>query len=90
MVIFRLYKKGEFSKIKPLKTQVEIRKYWKSDDLSEWQLFDRRFIMCWCDIVFKSGANRLGQGLEGTLHFLAFWVLTISFVRLGVFWIFGL
>ena len=22
--------------------------------------------MCWCDIVFKSGANRLGQGLEGT------------------------
>ena len=46
--------------------------------------------MCWCDIVYKSGVSRFGQGLEGTLHFLAFWVLTLSFVRLGVSWIFGI
>lgn len=48
------------------------------------------FGMCWCDIVYKSGVSRLGQGLEGTLHFLAFWVLTLSFIRLGVSWIFGI
>lgn len=49
--------------------------------------------MCWCDIVTKAklgGLNRLGEGMEGSLHFLAEGVLILSCLRVVLRWTFGI
>lgn len=41
-------------------------------------------------MTIKSGLRRVGQGLEGSLHFLCEIILILSFARLVIHWIFGI
>lgn len=47
--------------------------------------------MCFCNwYSYRSGLTRLGEGFEGSLHFLGEGILTISLLRLAVNAIFGI
>ena len=48
--------------------------------------------MCWCDIVSKAkigSLQQLGNGMEGSLRFLAEIIVGLSILRVFVNWIFG-
>ena len=47
--------------------------------------------MCWCDIVSKAkigSLKHLGNGMEGSLRFLAEIIVGLSILRVFVNWIF--
>ena len=46
--------------------------------------------MCICNIAYKTGLTRLGEGMEGSLHALWGGIVTLSLLRLAVFWVFGI
>ena len=49
--------------------------------------------MCWCDIVSKAkigNLKHLGNGMEGSLRFLAEIIVGLSILRVFVNWIFGI
>ena len=49
--------------------------------------------MCWCDIVSKAkigSLKYLGNGMEGSLRFLAEIIVGLSILRVFVNWIFGI
>lgn len=46
--------------------------------------------MCFCDLVHKTGIRRLGQGMEGSLHFLASLILSLSILRMLIHLAFGI
>ncbi len=46
--------------------------------------------MCFCNLAYKTGLNRLGEGMEGSLHFLGSAVLAVSLIRMFIYWFFGI